>query len=416
MKRLLTCLLLIIPVLTFAQSNFKKGYILTPSRDTLRGYINYKERLFNPSSVSFRSSLNSSTETFTKSNCLGYGIDGIQSFEKFAVKVSTGSVNTSNLKRGRDTSAIRDTVFLRTLQKGDNINLYAYTDVHKTRFYISEGNNKAPYELLRYLYLDTTVTYIDKIVDDKVYTRQLQQVIIKLNKGVAQDQLRNLQYTESDLGRLVSVINGKKVTKSTVSHARFFAGIGLNKSSGFYLDNNFLANDAAVSKQSYSPVFNVGIDLMANPAIGKVVFRIGLSYFMSKNEISTTTDNDAFARVDHVYDEHTIALSTQFFYNFYNTKTFKLFGGIGFGANISSYSNNLVTRFNSVNQVTSPSPYQVSFDGFSPSTPITVGVVFNKRIEIAATYVPSTTTAHYDDFSVHRKRSEIGLKYLFGGH
>lgn len=35
-------LILILPAFSFAQSNYKAGYVVTTKGDTLRGFINYK--------------------------------------------------------------------------------------------------------------------------------------------------------------------------------------------------------------------------------------------------------------------------------------------------------------------------------------------------------------------------------------
>jgi hypothetical protein len=43
MKKSYLALLLFLPFLSLAQSNYKRGYVITPKGDTLRGYIDFKE-------------------------------------------------------------------------------------------------------------------------------------------------------------------------------------------------------------------------------------------------------------------------------------------------------------------------------------------------------------------------------------
>ena len=43
MKKYFLVTLLLLPLLSIAQSNYKSGYVVTLKGDTLRGYINYKE-------------------------------------------------------------------------------------------------------------------------------------------------------------------------------------------------------------------------------------------------------------------------------------------------------------------------------------------------------------------------------------
>lgn len=66
-----------VSTLTFAQSDLKKGFVITSSTDTLFGLINYKEGLKSYKSVTFKKSNGGSPITYTANEIRGYGfIDG----------------------------------------------------------------------------------------------------------------------------------------------------------------------------------------------------------------------------------------------------------------------------------------------------------------------------------------------------
>lgn len=115
MKRALLALLWVFPFLTVAQSNFQKGYVVTNSKDTLRGYIDYKESALNPNSVKFKDITESKPRTFTVEDCAAYAIDSLEKYERYVLSVSTSKEELSALTVGRDTSFRIDTVFLRVL-------------------------------------------------------------------------------------------------------------------------------------------------------------------------------------------------------------------------------------------------------------------------------------------------------------
>lgn len=416
MKRSLLYFLLVLPALSFAQSNFQKGYLVSNSMDTLKGYVNYKERTFNPASVGFKPALDAKAAVFTVSNAAGYGVNNETSFERFFIRISSSSGNIANLKAGKDTSSIKDTVFLKVLLKGKNVNLYQYTDVIKTRFYLLEHGKASPYELVKNFYLDS-LGHGDLTVED-IYVSQLRKVMIKLNAGTENDVkvLEKLNYTESDLTKMVSLINGEQKMKPKVANTRFFVGLGITGSTAYYTGDDLLANDDAKEKHSFLPSLKVGVDFFANPAIGKLLGRIELDFMMNKSKISATSDQAAFAALSHSFDQYTVAFSPQVIYNFYNTNAVKVFVGAGLSVNLSMYSNNKTTRYNSISQINNVNEYQIKLDALNMALPFTLGMVLNRKIEISGTYITPAQLSSYQEFNVEVQRYQLGVAYLFAKH
>src|SRR4051812_6250005 len=136
MKRFLLYFFLLLPFLSTAQSNYKPGYIFENSGDSIPGLIDYKESDKNPSTIWFKSTVDAPAKVYKVEDCKGYGVNGIERYERFSVKKSLSTEELSKLSVGLDTSWTRVTVLLKVIQAGKKLSLYSYTDNIKTRFYL----------------------------------------------------------------------------------------------------------------------------------------------------------------------------------------------------------------------------------------------------------------------------------------
>lgn len=414
MKRFLIGLLWVIPVLSFAQTNFRKGYVITNSKDTLKGYIDYKERSKSPVNVDFRTSLNSSTQTYNLENCAGYGIDDTEHQRRFTVNISMSKVDVANLSYGPDSSFKRKTVFLKVLQDGKNLALFSYEDDVKERYYMMSRDHQEPVELIRNTYLSTVKT--NAIVNDNKYVRQLLAQMMESNPGrpVSEKSISNLDYTERTLLKFVSVINNQEPPKSKYKGFRFFAGPALSVSSASYRGMDDLASEGAISKTSYSPMLNGGIDLLVNPAIGKLIFRAELSLMMDKYGVSVS-DNIGSSK-SHTFDRASLVLTPQFIYNIYNTNKLKFFAGFGAGLNFSKISNNKIAFTRGLDKTILIQNSDREVNWFNYSLELRTGVVLSKKIEIFAGYNPKAAITDYYSIALRVQRLHFGVNYLFGKH
>lgn len=409
MKRSLLILFWVIPFLSIAQSNFKKGYVVANSKDTLKGYIDYKESDLNPSSVKFKDNPESKPQTFTIDECIAYSIDSFEKYEKYVVSVSTSREELSSLSAGRDTSFRIDTVFLRVLNHGKNITLFSYRDNIKMRFYIMDKNEVKPVELIRNFYFNTE--HPDRMVTENRYAGQLQAKMRMLNVHKESDDRKLLltKYTGTDLLKLAYEINDEKPVKSKSSAYRVFAGTGLNITNATYSGANSLAKPEGHSKTSYLPLITGGVDVLANPAIGKMIYRLELSLLMSKNEISNDIKR-------HSFDQLSVAVTPQVICNFYNSNRLKVFGGAGYGLNFSSYSNNESASYNTFKKRMDIITDFVQMKAFNFSFQGSVGVVLNKKVEISLIYIAPAAISDYAYYNVVMQRYKVGVNYLFGKH
>jgi len=426
MKHFFIALALSVPLFSLAQSNFQKGYIVNNSNDTLRGYINYREREANPTSVSFKPELTSEAQTLKIRDCAAYGIGDIESYQRFVVNITSSKININNLSKGVDLSYKRDTVLLKQLQTGKNVSLYTYTDKIKLRFYIKENDIAEPAELISQLYLKENQPGV--VVTGKTFIRQLQKIMNKYNPGndAAQHKFYLLRYTEADLIKAVSAINGQQPILSKIRTSRFFAGGGLNINKAKYKGQNDFASEGASNKVSYTPLITIGVDLFANPVIGKIIYRAELSFQMSQNEISATTTSSTHSSGNttssdsHSFDQYGVVLTPQVIYNLYNTTKLKFFLGAGAGINFSTYKNNSTTRSSvysyqggSIVHGPETTENEAILEKFYFSIPVTAGVVLNKKIELSAGYTFPAMISDYRSYNIYIQRFKIGVNYLF---
>lgn len=410
MKRFLLSLLFLVPLLSSAQSNFQKGYVVTPSKEILHGYVDYKERGVNPKSFRFRSELKGETQVFTIQNSTAVVIDEMDAYRAFPVDITMSPVQISALSTGPDLSFRRDTVFLKVVQTGKNITLYAFKDNVKLRFYIQENDAAEPTELSRQLYLeDGNVMH-----STDTYRRQVMAALRKFNPAKEYMLSKFLKYDETDLVAATALINDQDLVKSKYPSFRFFAGLGLSAAKTKYDGTHPLANAAVVSKTHYSPALTAGVDLFANPAIRKIIYRAELSVLMAKNEVSNTAIGQDYTVLGHSFDQFIVALSPQVIYNVYNKEKLKVFIGIGFGINYSKYSNNLYTTYSPFRNETEVEKDKIDLESLYISVPAAVGVTISKKIELSLSYSLPAGITNYNNYSVSTQRTRIGINYLFG--
>src|SRR5689334_16185743 len=95
----------LLPALSFAQSNYKPGYVVNTKGDTLRGYINYREWGVNPDAIEFKSSLSDKdSKTFTPSDISCFNITGLDAYQHYSGLLSMDATDKDHLGSFRDTT------------------------------------------------------------------------------------------------------------------------------------------------------------------------------------------------------------------------------------------------------------------------------------------------------------------------
>jgi hypothetical protein len=125
----------LLPATVFAQTNFKPGYVVTNSGDTLRGQVDYRQWDRNPREIHFKQN-NEAWKAYSIDNAKALAVSDVEYYERYAITATNADTRLSQLS-ALDTSVRADTVFLKVLCKGKTANFFEFTDKIKTRYYIN---------------------------------------------------------------------------------------------------------------------------------------------------------------------------------------------------------------------------------------------------------------------------------------
>jgi hypothetical protein len=418
----IACLL---PLFSLAQSNYKPGYVVTLKGDTVRGFIDYRNWDSNPSAISFKSTPDDrSKQKFTVSNIKLFCVSGFVTYKRSVCSVSLDETNTAHPNNGRDTSYKIDTVFLKVLQQGKHLALYAYADQIKTRFYIGEYPDYSPTELVYRLYYDSgaVTDRRGKSVDENTYLKQLFALATKYN-ALDDDLNRDFQganYLSTDLLTIVSKINGVSKSELKMKYSEhgkfnFFISAALNISSTTSGDGSAYTAGGGVPYTSYQPAASFGVNFLPNANTGKVEFRLGVLFAQANFNTKYQLKVSPYVPVRATFDQLGISISPEIIYNFYNAENFKFYGGVGMVFTHFSYSN---AHFGSQNPAVSDNGIgQAEPYFFSPtdnSFLFQAGIQFNKKLEIFANYATSTITTKSNYWALNNNNKQIGILYIIG--
>jgi hypothetical protein len=413
-------LLIFFPSLSYAQSNFKPGYIVTLSGDTVRGFIDYKEWDQNPIKISFRNDIGTTQKKqYTVNNISSFEISGFENYRRTVTWISLDHTELSQLTHSIDSIKIKDTVFLRTIYRGNAVSLYSYKDQLKERFFVAEKGSE-PVELIYHRYLDPNPDHQSNILTQNGYKIQLYKLAIKYTPQFAPitGQIQRIDYTTHDLIKIVAEINGADNNSKNVydnrAGVRFFAGVALsNQETGFNGDIAF--NGERFS--SFFPKVDVGLNLYLNKNVGDWIFKTDLSFTGNQAKAHTLTPEDGYSEdADLKFNQYIVSINPQLLYNFYNTKNIKIYLALGAAINYSTYSNKQYA-VEDVYDGTTTDPVQRNFPDvqslfFSLTTK--VGLILNNQLDIYAGFNPSTSLNDDTGYSMGLSSYQVGINYLFG--
>jgi len=422
MKYIFTCitLILILPLFTSAQGNYKPGYVVTLKGDTLRGFINYKDWNKNPKSIEFKKDAGAAkAETYSIYNALAFSIKGVEYYSRFAGNISQDAVDINFAKQLEDTSLYKiDTVFLRIISTGKNATLYEYNDVVKPRYFIS-AKNTATAELSYHVHLDGD----NKVQKERGYTQQLQNIsaVYQPQNSALIDEIANSDYTVEGLQKIVFKINGSVTPQNggdaafiAGDHAgtRFFAGAGVSYSNTYFTGQIDLAN--AGTSSSVFPLISGGMDILLNKDVGTAIVRTYLSLSGSTGSFLYNAGSGSTASTTtYKFSRYSASFTPQLLYNLYNTSPFKLYIAAGADISYSMYKN---TQYD-IAQAGHTTDLGATYKGFVDVTiaPIaSAGIVLNNKWDIFLNYIVP------DGFDVTLVSAgkegfyQVGVNFLFG--
>ncbi|MEO6851703.1 MAG: hypothetical protein ABI203_05975 [Mucilaginibacter sp.] len=411
MKRFYTALLVILPSIIFAQSNYHAGYVLKNSGDTLKGFIDYREWERTPLSIDFKINKDDKQKLeFNPATIKGFQITGLETYVAYIGMISMNPTSISDAPEELDTTQKLDTIFLRQVTTGEHLTLFYHNDKLKTRFFIAETNS-FPVELKYYIYYEDQ----QHITKKDIYKGQLLLYINKFDNGNARlnTVAERASYEELDLESLVDKVNNKADTKKRTS-SRLFVGFGVNRTTTELSNVNF--SGVIQYYNTISPKISAGIDLFVNPNTQQLVFRteLSFSYVNVQNNfplaVNERTANGPTTDGSYSFKQYTATITPQLLFNVYNTDKIKVYLDGGLDFHFSAYADHKLITPQSGVVVNNPFKLKPDWTSF----PLQAGVIINKKVEIylsRAGYAPFT---NYLGFSERNQTMSLGVKFLLG--
>jgi hypothetical protein len=168
-KFLLTLSALLILMCSYAQKNFLSGYIVTNQKDTLRGYIDYRNWKRNPGQIVFGKNNDQTGAAFGPNDIAAFSVAD-EIYESATVEIEVSPTKISDLSYESEFKIQEETAFLQSLVRGKKSLYYLSNRAGIDNFYIHTGTK---YELLLYKKYAKTENFTKHAIESKVYTGQL---------------------------------------------------------------------------------------------------------------------------------------------------------------------------------------------------------------------------------------------------
>ncbi len=293
MKRIIIalCLLMVFSKVSWSQTNFQKGFILSIEGDTLTGEIDYQEWYQNPDTVVFRSNPDSDLKSFSPADIDGFYVSGNLYYSaEVSVDQTPFKFNSTNDLKPIEQSSIIKKVFLSVLVQG-TVDLYLYRH-SRDNFYLK--TDEGIFELISHEYVALN-TKDELVIKGELTTGLSKYRVMTGDKDNYKYQLKHhfpscsyeeidqLRYTAKHLMNFVVSCNQqmgadeitfiKKLDKTRIG-GRIFTGV-----SSSMFNEQLFSND---TKRFYSTIqFTLGAtaNFILPGELGRKSFFVGVQYF-----------------------------------------------------------------------------------------------------------------------------------------
>jgi hypothetical protein len=247
----LVCLLS--PALLLAQTNFKKGLVVNIQGDTLRGFIDYQEwGGQEPHLLAFKTAeADANIQEFTPATSKYVAIAGLVAYQSYQGRISMDATSLTHLPNMIDTTRQVAHIYFKVIQQGKNVSLYSYTDEIKTRYFLQSQGGKVQELGFKKFYYNQTTTI--RTLKNYIGQLWLAAMEVQLGTPALKKKIESAQYQEKDLAAIVSYLNQmEQPEQQQKSNIRFFAGLGINRTSFTVEGQHHLASNNH-SQVSYLP-------------------------------------------------------------------------------------------------------------------------------------------------------------------
>ncbi|WP_337044612.1 outer membrane beta-barrel protein [Emticicia sp. 17c] len=307
--------LLFIAETCLAQRNFIKGKLITLDKDTLSGYIDYKEWIKSPLEIFFKREINQSSFVYSSNELSGFIIDFNQetytslsfAIEKLPRNGSKIVFPSLGAYVNRNKQLIQKNAFVRVLSTG-KVTLYLFVDKDSEEHFLIQNGKKL--EPLVYHIIETE----NKTAKFKQYEMQLGSLLADACKKLP---IQNTGYYEKDMKKLVDSYNEcfRIILQPAAQNQRSKWEYGIIAGAGY----SRITHVVPIGPNTYNFLEGNGSITPAGGVFLNYVFARGRGRFAILNEIHTYSLKSTAHDQEHFYhyDIRYIGLQNLFRYTFY---------------------------------------------------------------------------------------------------
>ncbi|MBE9466519.1 hypothetical protein ACFP1I_23845 [Dyadobacter subterraneus] len=322
-----------------AQKNYEPGFVIVNQKDTLRGFINYKNWSKNPETISFKTVLEADETTYGTADISGFQVHG-ENYLKATVDKDISPSNDEDLSYSSKAIITKVTVFLLVEYLGLKRFYYLKDADNKVQMYI--GNGPDEFELLDNYRYRVENGIKSGVISSARYKNQLKvffQDCPSLDKSFT-----NLRYSPSDIESLFKTYYSKCslekseiafVQEKIITEAGVLVGLTRTKTA-------FKGNIQGLTDLDYSASNNLTVGGFLNFVIPRTRKRFSINNELTYNSYKTTAPGmKYYIPKDLVLDYSYINLKNMFRYKI-PVGTVSLFINLGVSNGMAIKSKNFI--------------------------------------------------------------------------
>lgn len=299
MKRVYILLAVLSVALTAnAQRNYVPGIIITHSRDSLRGQIDYRNWLRSPDMVRFRTEGQSTEQVFRPADMAGMTVSGEVYVSRKVTLDITYQDNLEKVMESDEREYQEDTVLLQQVVNG-HYQLYKYVDRYNQYHFVYEGEQQPPIELklVKKRYYDEQKGYLMNTLN--FYQDQL-RLLFQDNPALAR-RAERADYEEKELARLFARYNQVKDPAAPVEvkkRDKDIFQLSVIGGASFNSYGSSGGNATAIKGNSVSPLMGIGGDITFSRRMRKFSLVTELLFKEIKGENRDYKEYDGYRTTD----------------------------------------------------------------------------------------------------------------------
>jgi hypothetical protein len=271
-----------------AQKNYVPGYVITKSKDTIRGFIDYRNWQNNPVSISFKTDNDKDPVSFHADKIAEFGIPG-EIYVSGIIETEISPLSINKLEPDANLRIETDTAFLQAMFRGKKELYYYKNKDGRENFYISQNNAFTLLVHKKYLEEQEGKNVI------REYNEYIKQLSLYLNDcATIQSVLKNTSYNRKDLFSLFRYYYtcSQSVNTFIKKQEKPFFAIGF-LAGGSLTFLKFRSN-------AFSRLVNTDFSQSVNPSIG-----LSFDYVFPKNQGKWSINNELLFSSYHVSGKYT---------------------------------------------------------------------------------------------------------------